>query len=86
MLTSCSVSVADSGMDPRAQHASPLPRTVLLPTHSAAVLRKMVTSRNSFRNVICSAKVCLENMFLSATSSDLRKLPSGALGKMRLLD
>lgn len=86
MLRSCSVSVADSGMDPRAQHDSPLPCTMLLPTHSATLMRKMVTSRNPFSNVIYSAKVCLGNTFFSTTSSDLKKVPSDALGKIRLLD
>lgn len=65
---SCSLSAADSGNDPRAQHARPLPYTMLLPTHNITLLGKMVISRNSLGSVLCSAAVCLGNMYFSANT------------------
>lgn len=62
----CSVFVAGSGRDPRAQQPSPLPYTVLLPTHPVTLSRKVVIARNSLRGVICSATTaCLGRRYAS---------------------
>lgn len=61
----CSVFVAGSGRDPRAQQPSPLPYTVLLPTQPVTLSRKAVIARNSLRGVICSATACLGRRYAS---------------------
>lgn len=49
------------------QGPSPLPCTMLLPTHNTTLSRKMDISINSLSNVIYRATVCLGNMYFSAT-------------------